>query len=170
MKLTNAIRDRFIKAAMSDVPKTDYQEKANALTKEWLESQMAAIFPGVDMAKAEPWLEQRSVYMPGSLRPLYTFSPDYHILKSNVKLWAKLEAIARDMDEQAKRRDQLEEQLRGCAYSASTVKALRDLLPEFAHYLPDEATPAKMLPATTGVVKAFHAAGWPKKSQSKATA
>ena len=168
MKLTNTIRDNFIKSAMSDVPKIDYQEKANTLVKEWLASQMAAIFPGVDMAKAEPWLEQRSVYMPGSLRSFYTFSPDYHILKSNAKLWAKLEAIAKDMDTQTNRREQLDEQLRGCAYSVGTVKALRELLPEFAHYLPDEATPAKMLPATTGVVKAFHAAGWPKKSQATA--
>jgi hypothetical protein len=53
----------------------------------------------------------------------------------------------------------------------TTVKALADLLPEFAHYLPSEATPAKMLPATTRVVSAFHAAGWPKKSQpAQATA
>lgn len=163
MKLTNQIRDAFIKAAMSDVPKIDYQANAQELAKDWLESQMAVVFPGVDITKAEPWLEQKSVYMPGSLRSFYTFSSDYNILKSNAKLWAKLEAIAKVSDAQAIKRKQLEEQLRGCAYSVMTRKALAELLPEFAHYLPNESTPAKMLPATTGVIKAFHAAGWPKK-------
>lgn len=171
MKLTNSIRDAFIKAAMSDVPKVDYQAQATELAKDWISSQMAAIFPGVDLTKAEPWLEQKSLYMPGNLKCPYTFAPDYYHLKTDSKLWAKLVEMEKKLQDQDRKREALEEQLRGCAYSVTTVKALADLLPEFAHYLPSEATPAKMLPATTGVVSAFHAAGWPKKSQpAQATA
>lgn len=167
MKLTNAIRDNFIKAAMSDVPKIDYEEQAKTLAKDWIESQMKIALPGIDLAKAEPWLAQRGLSMPGSLRSLYTFAPpEYEYLRSNAKLWAKLQSLEKELQAQKIRRESLEEQLRGCAYSVGTVKALRELLPDFARYLPDEATPAKRLPATTGVVKSFRAAGWPKKSKA----
>jgi hypothetical protein len=166
LKLTNQIRDAFIKAAMSDVPRVDYQAEAQELAQGWITSQMAAIFPGVDLEKAKPWLERNSLYMPGILKCFYTNAPDYNYLKSDAKLWAKLEGLERKLRDQGDKRSDLEEQLRGCAYSVTTRRALAELLPEFAHYLPSESTPAKMLPATTGVVKAFHTAGWPKKTQS----
>ena len=170
MKLTNQIRDAFIKAAMSDVPHVDYQAQATELVKDWISAQMAAIFPGVDLEKAGPWLGRKSLYMPDNLKCVYTFAPDYYHLKTDSKLWAKLVEMDKKLQDQAKKREGLAEQLHGCAYSVNTVKALAGLLPEFAHYLPSEATPARMLPATTGVISAFHAAGWPKKSKSRQTA
>jgi hypothetical protein len=166
MKLTNQIRDAFIKAAMSDVPQVDYQAKAVELAKDWVNAQMAVIFPGVDLTKAEPWLERCSLNMPGELRCFYAHAPSFDFLRCNPVLWAELKGLNKKLQAQTKQRGELEEQLRGCAYSVTTRKALAELLPEFAHYLPSEATPARMLPATTGVVNAFHTAGWPKKSQS----
>jgi hypothetical protein len=165
MKLTNQIRDAFIKAAMSDVPQVDYQAKATELAKAWVDSQFAIVFPGVDRVKAEPWLEHCSFHMPGELHSFYGVAPEYNFLRSNAALWAELLGLDKKLQAQTNQRDGLEEQLRGCAYGVTTIKALAELLPEFAHYLPSEATPARMLPATTGVVNAFHVAGWPKKSR-----
>ena len=168
MKLTNQIRDKFIKSVMSDVPYVDYQAQAQEMAENWLTQQMNAIFPGVDIEKAKPWLERNSVYMPGKLKCFYTYAPHFDHLRTNTSLWTKLESIEKKLREQNEKRERLSEQLRGCAYGVTTIKALSELLPEFAHYLPSEATPAKMLPATTGVVDAFHAAGWPKKTRIEA--
>jgi hypothetical protein len=164
MKLTNSIRDKFIKAAMSDVPKVDHQAKAEERAKAWIDSQFAIIFPGVDPTKAEPWLERNSLYMPGDLRCFYGIAPSHDFLRRDPKLWAELEVLGKKLEAQDKKLRDLEDRLRGCAYSVTTVKSLAELLPEFSHYLPTETTPVNMLPATTGVIDAFHAAGWPKKS------
>lgn len=166
MRLTNETRDIFIRAAMSDVPKTDYQSQAVEIAREWLASEMEVLFPGVDLVKAKPWLNETALRMPGSLQCFFACAPDYDHLKTDPKLWAVLVEISKKLDRQNEKLHTLKEQLRGCAYSVTTVKALAGLLPEFAHYLPSESNPARMLPATTGVVDAFRSAGWPKQPQT----
>jgi hypothetical protein len=60
----------------------------------------------------------------------------------------------------------LREKLKACAYSVTTRKALADMLPEFAKYLPaDEASANRSLPVVANVVADFVRAGWPKGSK-----
>jgi hypothetical protein len=64
--------------------------------------------------------------------------------------------------EQNQARTRLRNQLEQAAASATTTKALAEMFPEFAKYLPAEETKARNLPAIANVVADFVKAGWPK--------
>lgn len=171
MKLTNYMRDAFIRAAMNDVPQVDYQEQANKLAHKALDDQFHKVFPGVDRLKAgeSSWLRQCGVDMPGSLKAVYTIAPHYSCLKKDEKTWAKLGEIAQKHGAQSQQRDDLERKLNAVAYSMTTRKALADALPEFAKYLPpDEPTATRMLPVVANVAAEFVKAGWPKGAKKAA--
>jgi hypothetical protein len=167
MKLTNYIRDAFIKAAMDDVPSVDYQEQAKKLAQADIHAQVPEDIK--KCAKKHPeWFnaDARSIEMPRGLtavQPLLwkvgwdnkpRLSAD--ALTALVDLGVKAEA-------QRTERNSLERRLRSVAYSATTRKALADLLPEFEKYLPADVPQAsRQLPVIAGVVTDFVKAGWPK--------
>lgn len=81
---------------------------------------------------------------------------------------SKITVLGDEALAQKRRRKDLEAKLSAAAESCTTRKALADLLPEFAKYLPeDEAAACKTLPAVANIVADFTKAGWPK---AKATA
>lgn len=164
MKLTNMIRDAFVRAAMADVPKVDYAEQARSLAHKTLNELREKTFPGVDLILTEAWFDKCSVTMPGVFDNIYTISPDCNVLKTNAKVWAKLEELSRANAAQNTKLDNLRTKLRAVAYSCTTRKALADLLPEFEKYLPaDTPTALRTLPVIANVVAEFTQAGWPAK-------
>ena len=88
---------------------------------------------------------------------------DYYFLKKNLDLWSRLASLEKLHNEQIKKMETLDRLVHGCAYRTTSVRALAEALPEFAHYLPSEPTPKKQLPVTIGIVDEFKNAGWPKK-------
>lgn len=168
MKLTNMIRDAFVRAAMDDVPKVYYAEQALVLAHKTMNELREKTFPGVDLILAEDWFEKRSVTMPTSFNNIYTSAPHSNVLKMNTKVWAKLEELNLANTAQSKKLEDLRTKLRAVAYSCTTRKALADLLPEFEKYLPAD-TPAAMrtLPVVANVVADFTKAGWPKTQPKK---
>lgn len=61
-------------------------------------------------------------------------------------------------------RNDLRLKLEGCAAACTTLKLLKDMLPEFVKYMPaDEPAACKTLPVVQNVVSDFVKAGWPKK-------
>ena len=75
--------------------------------------------------------------------------------------WADLTKIANKSVEQKKKIDELESTIRGIVGGCSTLKQLREALPEFAKYMPTEQEPlSKCLPALANVVADFQAAGF----------
>ena len=163
MKLTNTIRDAFIRAAMHDVPSIDYRQQADDLAQKAMKAIFAKDFPRIDMAKVADWLQPKGVSMPGALGNLYQPAPSSVCLKKDVKVWAALEALSAKHDAQEAVRAELRRKLRAVAYSVNTRKALVDALPEFAKYLPaDQAEASRQLPVVADVVAEFAKAGWPK--------
>ena len=159
MRLTDSIRSAFIRAAMADVPKVDYDEQIRSLALK-----LAA-------AKLPP--KVRALWNDKELRGFVAVGHFYcghaplqlpglsAIVETEIEAGlAPLQLLHR---EQSKSIDELTAKLRSVAYSVSTRKALLDALPEFEKYLPaDEVAVNRSMPAVAGVVTAFMLAGWPK--------
>jgi hypothetical protein len=167
------MRDAFVRSAMSDVPKVDYEEQARNLVFECMAKEFHKAFPNIDfdVAKESGWLNQSGLYMPGSLNSVYTYCPnDWRYLEQKQpKLYEKLEKLAALEDSQRTTRRELEQKLHNVALSCSTRKQLAEALPEFEKYLPeDEAKAIRTLPVLTNVVSDFVKAGWPKRERKAA--
>lgn len=163
MKLTNTIRDAFVRAALSDVPHVDYQAKTIKVVTDDAIQQLP---PKVRAIYKDKELSHFIRHTNGYFGCAYVSIPNGGS-SSEFKLSQEAAAKVQDFkiadDAQNAQRKRLRDQLHAVAYSVSTRKALVDALPEFEKYLPaDEAAACKTLPAIANVVSSFVAAGWPK--------
>jgi hypothetical protein len=170
MKLTNTIRDAFVRAAMDDVPSIDYSEKIRA------EAVKAAVEMLPLRAKAA-WNDKDSrPFVHSFYRSIGNTGvnlPGTGESKAVDKVREACAALVEAEGKQNEQRAALKSRLRAVAYSVSTRKALADALPEFEKYLPaDEAAALRTVPVIANVVAEFVQAGWPKgkKKAAKATA
>lgn len=166
MRLTNTIRDSFIRAVMHDLPAPEnYEEQVHKIYKADAIEQMPAQLRAFALDKElSVWFETNSVYSYQS-----PFSSTFVIAQRGKSYVATDSAKARvaELTVKAKahkaERDALEEKLRAVAYSCTTRKALAAALPEFEKYLPaDEPAACRSLPAVANLVADFTKAGWPK--------
>lgn len=169
MKLTNSIRDAFVRAAMDDVPTVDYEE---AIRKAVADAALRALPPSVrkvyDDEATRPYLERTHLHF-GDVsisvigRDGRWREPDTQLPKLAAKDVSAIEALTQKKATQEATRKELQSKLRGAAYAVSTRKALVELLPEFEKYLPaDEAAANRTLPVVANIVADFTKAGWPK--------
>lgn len=165
MKLTNTLRDAFIRAAMQDVPQIDYDAQIDKLFRE---AAIAALPAKVRALLKDKECERFVHFEYRSLTGLYRnqhvpcsrFRDDF---KLPTEVQAEIRALIDKSDAQGRHRNELERKLRGVAYGVTTRKALADALPEFTKYLPaDEVAAARSLPVVANVVADFVKAGWPK--------
>ncbi|TXH52276.1 MAG: hypothetical protein E6Q97_16370 [Desulfurellales bacterium] len=172
MKLTNHLRDVFVRRVMVDLPATpDYKDQAGKILTDdciaQLPEDVRAIWFRTDLRQYLDYRD-RPYYRRDALGSTTTYyiafgcsdgpgsEPCKEACKRADALLAK--AVAAD-----KSRDELKTKLRGVAYGCTTVAALRLALPEFEKYMPEKpAKPERSLPVVTGVYAAFRAAGWPK--------
>lgn len=172
MKLTNYMRDAFVRRVMDDVPSVDYSE---AIRAEVMKAAVAAMPPKVRAAWADKSLNcyintsyfsvlrvsVANVPMP---RGASHEAAEKHLQDAVAGLVAKYK-------EQIDKRDALQSKLKQCAYSATTRKALAGMLPEFEKYLPaDETAALRSVPVVANVVADFVKAGWPKDHKHKVIA
>ena len=172
MRLTNTIRDAFIRAAMHDVPQEiDHSEEIRKLATEELVGKLHPKIKSVyDDLEIRDWLKTDystyggvSISYPARGQTWSQMSP-----KLSTSVQAKIDALEKKSKESKKVRDELEYKLRNVAYGVSTRKQLVDALPEFEKYLPeDEAKAIRSLPVVTNVVADFVKAGWPTKKAVK---
>lgn len=172
MKLTNYIRDAFVRSAMNDVPEVDYEEQIrSAGTKAVLDVLPADVRKAYDDEKQRPYVNTHyrklggvSMSVPGH-GGCWSGEVAYPVLPA--KAIKHLDELQMKHQEQQKQRSELESKLKAAAYACTTRKALAELLPEFEKYLPaDEAKAQKvMLPAVANIVADFTKAGWPKGSK-----
>lgn len=167
MRLTNTIRDAFIRAAMADVPSVDYGEKIRSLV---IKDAIKQLPPKARAIYNDPELrhyvrtQYRHHFGVGISFPCGdgTYEPSEETRAECVKLEAADE-------EQNARNKALRAKLHAVAYSVSSRKALVDALPEFEKYLPaDEAAACRTLPVIANVVADFVKAGWPKGTKKEA--
>jgi predicted house-cleaning noncanonical NTP pyrophosphatase (MazG superfamily) len=166
MRLTNFLRDSFIRAAMNDVPQVDYHEQA----KKYAEEQLFKKLPKEIQAlakdkKLNEWLNREYISMPVNISNFYGFTDKGNngVLKNIPEVWTKIEEFSRLIRQQSETYNALESRLRSVAYACTTRKQLLEALPEFEQYLPEEEAKAiATLPAVANVLSDFVKAGWPK--------
>lgn len=157
MKLTNNLREAFVRAAMADVPKVDYTEKArdliNKLNKEY---QVKAKIDKVDIMRLTSThltVASQSFYVRGLTDSEY----------AEVKAHPEVKNLSALNESQRKEHNSLEIKLAGAIAGCTTRKQAVEALPEFEKYLPEDAVAAmRSLPAIANVVTDFVKAGWPK--------
>ena len=166
MRLTNFLRDSFIRAAMADVPTVDYTEQAMKYAREQLLEKMHGRVRAIATDSVlNQWINCEYIVMPMNISNFHGFAPknENNILKKDPKVWAKLEEFSNLIGQQNRQRIELQDKLHGVAYACTTRKQLLEALPEFEAYLPEEeAKAAKNLPALANVLSDFVKAGWPK--------
>jgi hypothetical protein len=160
MRLTKTIRESFVRAAMQDVPKIDYDEQIQKLATQ----QAVAMMP-TDVAKAyktnPAWFRSEGHYLGTRLGYIYMPLPSGMSLTPEAR--GKIDSLATEKSKQIDARSALKNKLAAAAESVTTRKALVALLPEFEKYLPeDDAAACKTLPAVANLVADFTKAGWPK--------
>ena len=167
MRLTNNLRDSFVRAALDDLPSTDHYEQAskiilaaaeNALPPKVLE--VYKKFPEY-FVKAYTSYNGFSVTVPviDENRSTFLNSKDKDALN-----------VLRDASKaQLVLKNTLATKLRAVAYSCNTLKSLKEALPAFEKYMTTGLPAASTnLPIMYDVTKAFKDAGWPKGQLEKA--
>lgn len=162
MRLTNTIRDAFVRAAMNDVPHIDYAEQFRKLMTD---DAVAQLPPAVrtlwDNKATRDYVALASV---GSrYNGFHALVPGVRDHKASATALEEGARLHKSNLDQHAARAGLQRNLKNAAYSVQTRKALADMLPEFERYLPaDEATANRSVPATANLVADFSKAGWSK--------
>lgn len=160
MKLTKTIQDAFVRAVMADVPKIDYREKIRSvalkLAADRLPPKVRALWKDSEL---RGFVKTSQFYIHEAY---YSLPGDYSNELKNEIAAATIDLDAAE-DAQNVAAADLKGKIQAVARSVTTRKALADLLPEFAKYLPpDEAAALRTVPVVQNVVADFVKAGWPK--------
>lgn len=162
MRLTKTLRDAFVRAAVDDVPKVDYRTQACDTAMKFgisgLPPDVKAIYK-----IAPEYIAVKQYYVSGLG---YVYYPGINSLTD--EQIAVLNKLSDSDSQQDGALCELRIKLSGVANSVQTIKALKELLPEFAKYIPDETGSAMNLPAIANVVADFVKAGWPDKQKAVA--
>lgn len=180
MRLTKTMRDAFVRAALDDVPTTDYVEVIRKVATDDFISQLPRAVRAVfDNAATRDWVRTAYLYVgqdvpriAGESRDFMGTSVTVPAMTDDAKLTTKgaaeVQRLAVLEDARLKQLSKLRQTLRGAANAFSTRKALADALPEFAKYLPPDAAAAdRELPVIANIVTDFVNAGWPKGAKPK---
>jgi len=169
MRLTNLMRESFVRAVMADVPKKNFDDEIFKLAKEAVHYSMPNEILGiVSDNKLNIFLHKAWYSLPDGCPSFHYFRPDEG-LSLSVKApmyWEKLIALGKEKLAHNRTISELESKITACAAACSTRKQLADMLPEFQKYMPpDEAKAAQQYPLVANVVAEFVKAGWPKNNQ-----
>lgn len=165
MKLTNNIRDAFVRGALADVPTVDYDEQMRKLVQdavvESLPPKIKAIWKDSSL---KAFVKLGNVCTPRGFSNVAVPATDGWTgmaVPSSVE--AQVAELVAANDKQRAMVSDLTAKLKQAAYACTTRKQLTDLLPEFQKYLPaDDAAATRSVPVIANVVADFVKAGWPK--------
>lgn len=156
MRLTETLREAFVRAAMADVPSVDY------------DTQIADKARRMSIANMPEWLQDacaKHKELLGYLRTVSDWDSGASFFTAGPRTaenTAELRELRRLANRQKDDRRALSNKLESVAAACNTTKQLADALPEFAKYLPKENAADRSVPAVANVVAEFVKAGWPK--------
>lgn len=168
MRLTKTHREAFVARVMADLPRIDYQEQIqkimldHALAK--LPAKVRALY---DNTELRPWVSQTywswwEHVREESLRTQLHVSVYVPANESYSALPEEAKPLFTAWKDQLRRHHELQTSLIATVAGCSTLRSLRETLPQFAKYMPEVEEANRNPLAITGVVDAFKAAGWPK--------
>lgn len=165
MKLTNEMRNLFVKQVIADVPTTDYESQIRDVAlKTVLKHMPPAVRKVWDDEATRHWLHMWHRRVGG----VYLATPMTDDGLTFEKIEGEVDAAAapleQAMDEQSDHINELRRNLSAAVAKITTVEALRKQFPEFEKYLPALSAPTPNLPAPQ-IVSDLVKAGWPKGAQ-----
>lgn len=178
MKITNNMRDAFVRAVLQDVPTVDYNAEFKNFAVELclarLPGEIVRIYKNNSLRgflKFET-VNIRAEYYESEVSAALPLYDTYSTVKADLAATPEVQAITKAKQAQADRLCQLRQDLRAAIQSVSTVKQALELLPEFAKYLPKpDDKPIKFAPAViANLATNLTAAGWPKDQKKEAKA
>ena len=177
MRLTNTIRDAFVRSAMDDVPSVDHTEEIRKIV---LADVVAQLPPAVAKVYANKDLRNYLKNYFHSYGGVSCCIPHFEdsgfrnetLYKLSAEVQEKVSALADASKRDNETRESLRSKLAEAAYSCRTRKQLVELLPEFEKYLPADERSANVvnLPAVANILSDFVKAGWPKNQKKIAKA
>lgn len=163
MKLTNLMREAFVRNVMNDVPTVDYDEQYRKLA---LEAAVDRMPPEVLAAykKFPLWISVRYGSLTKGGGWIEVPAPeDLDMSEFVSSVYAKKLKFITDLSsKQSTTQTDLRKRLEAVAKASTTTQALLKHLPEFEQYIPKDAQASTNLPAVQNVVADFVKAGWPK--------
>jgi Nucleotide modification associated domain 5 len=157
MRLTNTLREAFVRAAMDDVPYIDYDEQIRSLVN----TKVADMYSFHGLSKIAPdRLKNSYFYLNGQS---FSVNGLYGEETKAIKELADIAALIALATEQDNKRTTLQINIKGAINACNTRKQAVAALPEFEKYLPaDEGASLRSLPVIANVFSDFVKAGWPK--------
>lgn len=174
MKLTNLIRDAFIKGVMNDVPsKADNSEAIRKLVVDDMVSRLPTSVRQLWDDKANRHWLKTDFNSYGSVSVSYPAADranSWNKPALTPMVQAKVDMLEVEAKQDRETRSSLEQKIKTAAYGCTTRKQLVELLPEFEKYLPEDMAKATRtnLPAVANLLSEFTKAGWPKNKQAVA--
>lgn len=162
MRLTHQMRAAFVRDVLSKLPHENYEERIRRIVMEDAISQLPKAFQELYADGNTREYVNQSYYSPGhSLSSLYIPMKTGDRFQLSLKAGAAVDRLKVAKQRQKERDERLKEKLMGVAQSCNTTAQLREALPEFAKFVPeDPMQPVRTLPVLTGVVEAFKQEGW----------
>lgn len=158
MRLTNYMRQAFVRSVMNDVPEIDYQEQMIKVVKKHHLAILKNLKIPTDtdinrFNQAYTYMCGVSVACPGLL------TEEINVIQ-NLPECLKFEEV---YDAQRIKRQELRRNITGAIGACNTRKQAVEAFPELEKYLPqDEAVVLRSLPVITNVFVDLVKAGWPK--------
>ena len=175
MRLTNADREAFVRAAMDDAPKIDYSTQCKEIILGFLKETVPIDLQNM-IAKYPDWFDAHRVSMPMHIEDFNTrLTPKYrewnHILTDEERR-NRVRELAAAAKLQSEQRAAIEIKLTSVIASCTTLKMAKEILPEFVKYLPQErdGKVIRSMPVVANLVADLMSMGWPKDKQSAQTA
>jgi hypothetical protein len=169
MRLTNLMRESFVRAVMLDVPYVRYEEEITKAIKQAARDAMPEAIKAIaDKEELSSWLNEGYLYAENfsSVRVPKPYETSNDLKTYCPDAYEAIDVLIKKRKAQSDERQTLEKKLQACALACSTRKQLLDMLPEFEKYLPDdEKKAAKSYPLVANVVSDFVKAGWPKNKE-----
>lgn len=161
---------------MNDVPSSNFLEEALNIAQKALDEERKKVFGenhDVDDLVQKGWLGKRCsfrgpdgfAYLSLEHGPTNNF--DFLKTLDGGKTWSRLVNLGNSAQIEAKRKQELETELKAVVNSCSTTKQLKERLPEFAKYIPDDSGSSAASNRSTAitvvnVAQKFRDAGWPR--------
>lgn len=172
MRLTNTIREAFVRSVMNDVPSIDYEEQIRNLVNK----KVAAIHKKVGIQEIDKErLSSAYLYIRGTEKKSFGSTSCYvRGITGNehkeIQSDSALIALADLSYAQEETRNALCKKIDYAIKACTTRKQAVEALPEFEKYLPeDEAKAIRAVPAIANVLSDFVKAGWPKGQKKSVT-
>ena len=148
MKLTNYLRDSFIRSVKNNTPevKVPTEEKLQAAALKLMPPKVRALYKDEEARKA---LIHTNKYFSG------------HGYISVVLGNVKIDDILKPFNDATTARLEVLDKIRGVAYGCTTLKQLQEALPELVKHMPTEDGPSKTgLPVPAGIMNDLKAVGF----------